>query len=186
MNLGNRIKQEREKLNLSQDELAQKMNISRQAVSKWETGKSYPDIETIIKLSELYHLTLDELVKGDIAFQDKLIKEGRTKMTGLSILGVILAALGLIVIIWGGATYPFNLMSSDYMSFLVGGLVLLTTGLALVFKIPAWIVLITLYVTAASIIVYLIGFKMQTYVLLSGIVVTLGAAWWLTTLILKR
>ncbi len=41
MNLGNRIKEEREKLNLSQDELAEKMDISRQAISKWETGGSH-------------------------------------------------------------------------------------------------------------------------------------------------
>ncbi|SHH87074.1 Helix-turn-helix [Sporobacter termitidis DSM 10068] len=186
MELGARIKQEREKLSMSQEELSQRMNISRQAVSKWETGKSYPDIETIIKLSELFHLTLDELVKGDKTFQEKLIKEGKSKMTGLSILGFILAALGVIVVIWGGAQYPVDLMSSNFMSFLVGGLFLLAIGLVLIRWMPHWAQLSALYLTGAAIIVYLIGFKMPTYVLLSGIVVTLGAAWWLTTLILKR
>ena len=74
MNLGIRIKEEREKLNMSQDELAEKMNITRQAISKWETGKSFPDIEKILELSNLFNLSLDELVKGDKAFQENLIK----------------------------------------------------------------------------------------------------------------
>ena len=41
------------------------MNVSRQAVYKWENNKGYPDIENLIKLSELYNVTLDELIKGD-------------------------------------------------------------------------------------------------------------------------
>ena len=77
MDLGSRIKEARERQNLSQDELAEKMNISRQAISKWETGKSYPDIEKILKLSDIFNLSLDELVKGDKTFQENLIMESR-------------------------------------------------------------------------------------------------------------
>jgi len=44
------------------------MNVSRQAVYKWENNKGYPDIENLIKLSELYNVTLDELIKGDQSF----------------------------------------------------------------------------------------------------------------------
>ncbi len=186
MDLGNRIKAEREKLNLSQDELAQRMNISRQAISKWETGKSYPDIEKILKLSEVFNLSLDELVKGDKNFQENLIKEGKTSMSGLGILGFVLLALGIIVVIWGGALNSVNFMNSGFMAFLIGGLILLTVGLALISYVPNWLLLSALYVTGAAVIVYLISCKMPIYVLLSGIVVTLGAAWWLTTLILRR
>ncbi|MCQ2010806.1 MAG: helix-turn-helix transcriptional regulator [Sporolactobacillus sp.] len=59
MDLGNRIKETRERLNMSQDELAEKLDISRQVISKWETGKSYPDIEKILKLSDIFNLSLD-------------------------------------------------------------------------------------------------------------------------------
>ena len=186
MDLGHRIKNEREKLNLSQDELAQRMDISRQAISKWETGKSYPDIEKILKLSDIFNLSLDELVKGDKNFQENLIKEGRTSMSGLAILGYVLIVLGVIVGIWGGAQFPINLMNSDFMSFLVSGLVLLTVGLAIIRNIPSWILLAAVYLTVASIIVYLIGFQMSMFVLLSGIVVVLGFGLWFTTLIIKR
>ena len=186
MDLGSRIKEEREKLNLSQDELAQRMDISRQAISKWETGKSYPDIETILKLSEVFHLSLDELVKGDKSFQENLIKKGRTSISGLTILGYVLIALGVIVGIWGRSQYPIDLMDSSFISYIIGGLSLLTVGFAIIHNIPSWLLLGAVYVTGAVMIVYLIGLQMSTYALLSGIIVTLGFGWWFTTLILRR
>lgn len=186
MDLGNRIKETRERLTMSQDELAEKMDISRQAISKWETGKSYPDIEKILKLSDIFNLSLDELVKGDKTFQENLIKEGRTNMSGLTILGYVLVALGVIVSIWGSAQFPLNLMNSEFMSFLVGGLVLITAGLAIIHGVPTWLLLGALFLTAAATIVYMVGMYMEPFVLLSGIVVILGLGWWLTTLILKN
>ena len=185
MELGSRIKTEREKLNMSQDELAGKMNISRQSVSKWETGSSYPDIEKILKLSEIFHLSLDELVKGDKNFQENLIKEGKHSMSGVTILGFVLIALGVITCIWGGGQYPVNLMSPDFMSFLVGGLVLLTIGIAVIRNVPSWLILGALFVTGVTAILYMVGLKMHIYTLLAGIVVILGAAVWLATLVLK-
>lgn len=185
MDLGKRIKNERERLNMSQDELAQKMDISRQAISKWETGSSYPDIEKILKLSEIFNLSLDELVKGDKSFQENLIKEGKTNMSGLTILGYVLIALGVITCIWGGGQYSVNLSDSNFMSFLVGGLFLLTIGIAVIRNVPTWLILGAIFVTGAITIVYMIGLKMHLYALLSGIVVIAGLALWLTTLVLK-
>jgi transcriptional regulator with XRE-family HTH domain len=186
MDLGNRIKNEREKINLSQDELAEKMDISRQAISKWETGKSYPDIEKILKLSDIFNLTLDELVKGDKNFQETLIKEGKTSISGVTILGYVLIVLGVIVGIWGLTQFSFNLTNSKFMTFFVGGLILLTVGLAIIRNIPPRLLLGAVYVTGAAIIVYMISCSMHLYVLMSGIVVILGFGWWITTLILKR
>ncbi len=185
MDLGNRIKTEREKLNMSQDELAQKMDISRQAISKWETGNSYPDIEKILKLSQIFNLSLDELVKGDKNFQDNLIKEGRTSLTGLTILGYVMIALGVITCIWGGGQHPISLMDSDFASFLVGGLILVTIGIAVIRKVPIWLVLGAIYLTGVILIIYMIGLGMELFALLAGIVVVVGLILWFTTLILK-
>ena len=185
MNLGNRIKTEREKLNISQDDLAKKMDISRQAISKWETGSSYPDIEKILRLSEIFNLSLDELVKGDKCFQENLIKEGRHNMSGLTILGYVLIALGVITCIWGGRQYSVNLMDPKFMSFLVGGLFLLTMGIAVIRYVPFWLILGAIFVSGAVTIVYMVGTKMHIYALLSGIVVILGLVLWFTTLVLK-
>lgn len=50
----------------TQDDLAQKLNISRQAVSKWETGTTIPDLDTLLKLSKLYHITINEMLEPKI------------------------------------------------------------------------------------------------------------------------
>ena len=64
MLLGQRIKTEREKLAWTQDALADKLNISRQAISKWELGTAYPDVERLVQMSDLFQVSLDSLVRG--------------------------------------------------------------------------------------------------------------------------
>lgn len=66
MTLGERIAYYRGALGLSQGELAEKLGVSRQAVSKWETDAGLPDLDRLIALSGLYNITLDELVKGSV------------------------------------------------------------------------------------------------------------------------
>ena len=60
MRLGQKITELRKKNNLSQEGLAEKMNVSRQAVSKWESNQSIPDIEKIVNLSELFGVISEE------------------------------------------------------------------------------------------------------------------------------
>ncbi|MGE7307256.1 helix-turn-helix domain-containing protein [Priestia megaterium] len=72
VNLGEQLQKLREEKKMSREELAGEMNVSRQAVYKQENNKGYPDIENLIKLSELYDVTLDELIKGDQKFQKKI------------------------------------------------------------------------------------------------------------------
>ena len=59
MNLSEKLKNAREKAELSQKDVAEALNISRQSVSKWETGKAYPDIDNLIILSETLYLIFD-------------------------------------------------------------------------------------------------------------------------------
>ena len=66
MELGQRLKDLRNINNISQEELADKIYVSRQTVSSWENDKSYPDIHSLLMLSELFGVSLDDLVKGDI------------------------------------------------------------------------------------------------------------------------
>ncbi|MGX7013578.1 helix-turn-helix domain-containing protein [Vagococcus silagei] len=66
MNFSHQLKKYREKEQLSQEELAEKIYVSRQTISKWENDKTYPDIHNLIALSILFDITLDELVKGDV------------------------------------------------------------------------------------------------------------------------
>lgn len=63
MDIGIRLKLARQKANLTQIEAAESLNVSRQTISNWETGKTYPELSAVVKMSEIYNLTLDELLK---------------------------------------------------------------------------------------------------------------------------
>ena len=67
MDLGERLYQLRKARNLSQGEVADALGVSRQSVSKWENNTSVPELDKLVKLGELFGLTLDELVKGEAA-----------------------------------------------------------------------------------------------------------------------
>ena len=73
MALGQRIKEERERRNWTQNYRAETLNVSRQAISKWEVGKTYPDIDRLIQISNLFNVTLDSLIKGDDSLKSRII-----------------------------------------------------------------------------------------------------------------
>ena len=67
-NVGRFIAQCRKNKNLTQTQLAEKLNISNQAVSKWETGKNMPDLSNILELCEILGVTADQLLRGGLPF----------------------------------------------------------------------------------------------------------------------
>ncbi|EEM08061.1 hypothetical protein bmyco0003_52430 [Bacillus pseudomycoides] len=77
MNLGSQLKKFRESKNFSQEDVARKVGVTRQAVYKWESNKSYPDIDNLILLSELYEVTIDELIKGSEDVRGELDKKDK-------------------------------------------------------------------------------------------------------------
>lgn len=67
-------------MNLSQDELAEKIYVTRQTISNWENNKSYPDIHSLLLLSSLFNISLDQLIKGDIDIMKEEIKESELQI----------------------------------------------------------------------------------------------------------
>lgn len=65
MEIGKKLKNARVQSGMTQENVAEKINVSRQTISNWENEKSYPDIINVIELSNLYSISLDELLKGD-------------------------------------------------------------------------------------------------------------------------
>lgn len=106
MNFSERLKSEREKKGWSQAELAEKIHVSRQSVSKWETGKNYPNIEVIIDLSDLFGITIDELLRSDQVLTEKVIQDSKQlaypkwklMFDSVFLLGVFLLVSKLIII----------------------------------------------------------------------------------------
>lgn len=81
MELGKQIKMHRQEAHLSQEELANRVYVSRQTISNWENDKSYPDVNSLVLLSEIFQISLDNLIKGDIeVMKDVIQKEEIEKM----------------------------------------------------------------------------------------------------------
>lgn len=75
MELGKQIRKYRQEAQLSQEDLSSRVYVSRQTISNWENDKSYPDVSSLVLLSEIFQISLDELIKGDIETMKEVIKK---------------------------------------------------------------------------------------------------------------
>ena len=100
MEVGAQIKKYRSNMGISQEELAEKVYVSKQTVSNWETGKNYPDIHSVLLLSSVFNVSLDQLIKGDVEIMKKEIKETEIKKLnkygGIYAVSLILAVISLV------------------------------------------------------------------------------------------
>ena len=116
--LSERIYQFRRKSGLSQEQLAEKIGVSRQAISKWESGTSMPEFQKLLALSECFHITLDELVKDRGAEERTEEAKGPKAMDQkagicLCLAGAICLTLsGLMMVISPGAAEQLNTAST--------------------------------------------------------------------------
>ena len=98
MEISERLKEARQNTGMTQDQVAEKIMVSRVTVSHWENGKSLPDIVSLISLSDLYSISLDELVKGDSKMTEKVKKDVKDannnkrliRITGRLVIAVLL------------------------------------------------------------------------------------------------
>lgn len=136
MTLGEKISALRNQHEMSQGDLAEKMNVSRQSISKWETDTSVPELEKLIQLSEVFHITLDELVKGDTTPEHETSENSEPEYKGAppqpvqveiqkssntqKIVGIILLCFGALVLllltvlggVLSGLLFPLRLFSA--------------------------------------------------------------------------
>ena len=98
MEIGKKLKNARIEAGLTQEKAAEKIDVSSQTISNWENEKSYPDIISVIALSDLYSVSLDELLKGDQKMAEYLeestnVVKSNKKLTGAILLNIILMIL---------------------------------------------------------------------------------------------
>lgn len=123
IDIGSKIKTLRLSKSMTQEQLAKALHVSAQAVSKWENGKSYPDIHSLLLLSALFDVSLDQLIKGDLETMKQEVNAAEVKAMNRDaiIYTVLLAATiilpvplikwfglyGLIpeLLLWGSAMY---------------------------------------------------------------------------------
>lgn len=117
MKLADQLRILRKNHNFSQKKVAEKLGVTKQAVSKWENDRGYPDIDNLVILSDLYEVTLDELIKGDKTFQKKIKIDAKDDhniaiMIAILILGLIIYSITsqtifLVIGIIIGVVTPF-------------------------------------------------------------------------------
>ena len=115
MDFGEQIKSIRKKENLTQEQFAIKLNVSRQAVSNWENNKNLPDIGMLILISNVFQISLDQLIKGDNHMNnmtEKVIKDGsetrRAKYNMISsAIGGILLLIGVMLLVIKGMSVEY-------------------------------------------------------------------------------
>lgn len=112
MDISNQIKTRREAMGLSQEQLAEKLYVSRQTISNWERDKTYPDVQSLLMLSILFDTSIDTLVKGDVTVMEEAVERDRKRMGAqmqwLAVLMLGLLALTLVLML----TPAFDWMES--------------------------------------------------------------------------
>ena len=103
MDISNQIKTRREAMGLSQEQLAEKLYVSRQTISNWARDKTYPDVQSLLMLSILFDTSIDTLVKGDVTVMEEAVERDRkrlgTRMLWLAVLMLALLALAFALIL---------------------------------------------------------------------------------------
>lgn len=99
MEIGSKLKEARVQCTMTQEQVADELQVSRQTISNWENEKSYPDILSVIKLSDLYKVSLDELLKGDIKMIRHLAESTNVVTSNKKLLTMI-ALNGLLLILF--------------------------------------------------------------------------------------
>lgn len=99
MEIGKRIKEHRAQAGMSQDDLAARIYVSRQTISSWENDKTYPDVQSLLILSEVFDVSIDDLIKGDVETMTKTIeRDAQTfKKLGYVMTGFLLLMLAALI-----------------------------------------------------------------------------------------
>ena len=114
MELGKHIKKYRTEAGWSQEELADRVYVSRQTISNWENDKSYPDIKSLVLLSEIFSISIDILIKGDVEIMKREIDtheqekfENNSKVFAVLFIAMLILPVPLVMVFkwWGMAVY---------------------------------------------------------------------------------
>lgn len=100
MEIGSLIRQHRTAKGMSQDDLAARVYVSRQTISSWERGKTYPDVQSLLLLSDIFGTTVDSLIKGDVETMNEAIEKDVAIIRRLGVAMAGLLALSIAAVIW--------------------------------------------------------------------------------------
>ncbi len=127
MDISERLKQARADSGMTQEQVAEKILVSRVTLSHWENGKSLPDIVSLISLSELYDISLDELVKGDSKMKEKVRKDSEKAKSNVRVIGIAAIIVTLVLVIYGISV----LVGGGFRDFCEGAIIWVLFGIGI-------------------------------------------------------
>lgn len=127
METGKQIRKFRSEMHMSQDDLAQRIFVSRQTISNWENDKNYPDIKSLLMLSELFNISLDKLIKGDIDTMKEQIRVTDKEIKKFKSMGRIFTVALTIMIV---SAYPLIMLAGIYGILIWMAITAVTIGIA--------------------------------------------------------
>lgn len=128
MKIGIKLKEARLQAGLTQENVAEKIQVTRQTISNWENEKSFPDIISVIKLSTLYNISLDKLLKGDEEMIDHLEKSTNIVKSNQKLIIAIIANVLMLIIF-----LLFNGLIIRNQYLIMGGSILGIVGICYLF-----------------------------------------------------
>ena len=135
MELARQLKAKREERGLSQDEVSKAIFVSRQTISNWENDKTYPDVQSLLLLSQLFEISIDELVRGDVVAMQQAIAEDARRMKLLSIGMLAFSGLAFLFLLVFSLAWPepsgFARMSKGNLAGAATFIVLYAIGFAM-------------------------------------------------------
>lgn len=96
-NIGKTIKKIRAERGMTQEQLAERLHVTRQAVSNWEQGKTQPDVETLSSMAEVFEVSVEELIYGNRAHKESKIVIEKTTEKGIDIGAAVGVALAVVL-----------------------------------------------------------------------------------------
>ncbi|PDZ44103.1 DUF3955 domain-containing protein [Bacillus wiedmannii] len=123
MDFGTQIKKIRTNNKLTQEQLAQKLNVSRQIISSWENNRNLPDLQIVVQIAQTFNLSLDQLILGDNTMTNKLMKDGseirKAKINLISIILLIIGAMCFLASAFMGSEVDSNGVLHEPFFFLI-------------------------------------------------------------------
>lgn len=119
MELAGQIKKHRQALGISQEALAEKIYVSRQTISNWETARTYPDVQSLLLLSVAFDISIDELIKGDVETMEESVRKADHSLIWMYVAEMLLTVIAIVALFFALDSFIEKNTASGFACLLV-------------------------------------------------------------------
>lgn len=119
MELARQIKKHRQALGISQEALAEKIYVSRQTISNWETGRTYPDVQSLLLLGVAFDISIDELIKGDVETMEESVRKADHSLIWMYAAEMLLTVIAIVALLFAFDSFIEKNTASGFACLLV-------------------------------------------------------------------